>query len=48
VLYAVVSSTDGNPVKIDAGSVFGFRSATNASVIVRRVVPATTVPNASR
>jgi hypothetical protein len=44
LLHVVVTSTDGNPVKIDAGSTFGFRSATNANVIVRGVVPATTVP----
>ena len=44
VLHVVVSWAGGNPVKIDAGSAFWFRSATNANVIVRRVVPTTTVP----
>jgi hypothetical protein len=44
LLHVVVSWVAGNPVKIDAGSTFGFRSATNANVIVRRVVPTTTVP----
>jgi len=44
LLHVVVTWTGGNPVKIDAGSVYGFRSATNANVIVRRVVPTATVP----
>jgi hypothetical protein len=44
LLHVVVSWAGGNPVKIDSSSVFGFRSATNANVIVRRVVPTTTVP----
>ena len=44
VLHVVVSWAGGNPVKIDAGSVYTFRSATNANVIVRRVVPTTSVP----
>ena len=37
LLDVVVSWVGGNPVKIDAGSTYGFRSATNANVIVRRV-----------
>jgi PASTA domain len=45
LLHVVVSWAGGNPVKIDSSSVFGFRSATNANVIVRRVVPTTTVSN---
>ena len=44
LLHVVVSWAGGNPVKIDAGSTFSFRSATNANVIVRRVVSTTTVP----
>jgi PASTA domain-containing protein len=43
-LHIVVSWVFGNAVKIDSGSVFGFRSATNANVIVRSTAPATTVP----
>jgi hypothetical protein len=35
----------GNTVKIDAGSGFEFRSATNANVIVRSTRPTTTVPD---
>lgn len=45
LLHVVVSWVAGSTVKIDSGSVFGFRSATNANVIVRRVVPTTTVPD---
>jgi hypothetical protein len=44
LLHVVVSWAGGDPVKIDAGSTYWFRSATNANVIVRRVVPTTTVP----
>jgi hypothetical protein len=44
-LHIVVSWVFGNAVKIDSGSVFGFRSATNANVIVRSTAPATTVPD---
>jgi hypothetical protein len=44
LLHVVVTWTGGNPVKIDSGSVSSFRSATNANVIVRRSIPATTVP----
>lgn len=43
-LRAVVTWVYGNTVKIDAGSVFGFRSATNANVIVRSIRAVTTVP----
>jgi hypothetical protein len=44
-LHIVVSWVAGNPVKIDAGSFIGFRSATNANVIVRSTGPTTIVPN---
>ena len=44
VLHIVVTWVFGNAVKIDSGSVFGFRSATNASVIVRSTAPVSTVP----
>ena len=44
-LHIVVSWVFGNAVKIDSGSIFGFRSATNANVIVRSTAPATTVPD---
>ena len=44
-LHIVVSWVAGNPVKIDAGSYMGFRSATNANVIVRSTGPTTTVPD---
>ena len=43
-LHIVVSWHAGNTVKIDAGSFIGFRSATNANVIVRSTRPTTTVP----
>ena len=43
-LHIVVSWHAGNTVKIDAGSFVGFRSATNANVIVRSTRPTTTVP----
>ena len=45
LLHVVVTWVEGNTVKIDAGSLLGFRSATNANVIVRSTLPATTVPN---
>ena len=44
-LHIVVSWHAGNTVKIDAGSSFEFRSATNANVIVRSTGPTTTVPD---
>jgi hypothetical protein len=44
-LHIVVSWHAGNTVKIDAGSGFEFRSATNANVIVRSTGPTTTVPD---
>ena len=44
VLHIVVTWVFGNAVRIDSGSVFGFRSATNANVIVRSTAPASTVP----
>jgi eukaryotic-like serine/threonine-protein kinase len=44
VLHIVVTWVFGNAVRIDSGSVFGFRSATNANVIVRSTAPATPVP----
>jgi hypothetical protein len=45
VLHMVVTWVFGNAVRIDSGSVFGFRSATNANVIVRSTAPASTVPS---
>ena len=45
MLHIVVSWVEGNAVKIDAGSFIGFRSATNANVIVRSTLPTATVPN---
>ena len=44
VLHIVVTWVFGNAVKIDSGSLFGFRSATNANVIVRSTAPTSTVP----
>jgi PASTA domain len=44
VLHIVVTWVAGNAVKIDSGSLFGFRSATNANVIVRSTAPVSTVP----
>jgi hypothetical protein len=44
-LHIAVSWVAGNTVKIDAGSGFEFRSATNANVIVRSTGPTTTVPD---
>ena len=44
VLHIVVTWVFGNAVRIDSGSVFGFRSATNANVIVRSTAPVSTVP----
>jgi hypothetical protein len=44
VLHIVVTWVAGNAVRIDSGSVFGFRSATNANVIVRSTAPTTNVP----
>ncbi len=44
VLHIVVSWVGFNAVKIDSGSLFEFRSATNANVIVRSTSPTTTVP----
>ena len=47
-LHIVVSWHAGDTVKIDAGSGFEFRSATNANVIVRSTGPTTTVPDVTR
>ena len=44
-LNILVAWHEGNTVKVDAGSLFEFRSSTNANVIVRSTRPTTTVPN---
>lgn len=44
-LRVVVTWVSGNTVKIDAGSDFTFRSATNANVIVRSIGTVVAVPN---